>query len=215
MVDTGLDLLRNSGEPRPRASRRTDVVMTVLSMWFVVGIYLDSYAHANHPELESFLTPWHAVFYSGFTAVAGWVLWTVYRQVQQGRRGLAAVPLGYGMTVVALPVFAVSGAVDAVWHTVLGIESQIDIFFSPSHLGIITSMIVILTSPLRSAWTDPALAARPTLRALLPAVLTLAFAASFVLLFLTYGNAIRSAPDAIVGAFSTLEGTAADRIALP
>ena len=38
MAEIGLDLLRNSGEPRPRASRRADVVMTVLSVWFVLGL---------------------------------------------------------------------------------------------------------------------------------------------------------------------------------
>ena len=70
MGEAGLDLLRNSGEPRPRASRRTDVVTTVLSVWFVLGLFLDAYAHADAPELETFFTPWHAVFYSGF-AVTG------------------------------------------------------------------------------------------------------------------------------------------------
>ena len=70
MAEIGLDLLRNSGEPRPRASRRTDVVTTVLSVWFVLGLFLDAYAHADAPELETFFTPWHAVFYSGFAATA-------------------------------------------------------------------------------------------------------------------------------------------------
>ena len=87
MAEIGLDLLRNSGEPRPRASRRADVVMTVLSVWFVLGLFLDAYAHADAPELETFFTPWHAVFYSGFAATGGWVLWTVWRHVERGRRG--------------------------------------------------------------------------------------------------------------------------------
>lgn len=100
MTNTALrptcDLLRDSGEPRPRTSVRTDVVTTVLSVWFVLGLFLDAYHHANLPDLETFFTPWHAVFYSGFAATAGWVLWTVGRQAQQGRRGMAAVPIGYG-----------------------------------------------------------------------------------------------------------------------
>ena len=72
MAETGVDLLRNSGEPRPRASRRTDVVMTALSVWFVLGLFLDAYAHATTPTLETFFTPWHAVFYSGFAATGAW-----------------------------------------------------------------------------------------------------------------------------------------------
>jgi hypothetical protein len=41
--------------------------------WTVIwGGYVDGWAH-NHlaTTLESFFTPWHAAFYSGFMAVAG------------------------------------------------------------------------------------------------------------------------------------------------
>jgi hypothetical protein len=48
------------------------------------------------------------------------------------------VPLGYGMTIVALPAFALFGAADTAWHELLGIETTTDIFFSPSHLGLAT-----------------------------------------------------------------------------
>lgn len=204
----GGDLWRDSGEPRPRASTRTDVVTTVLALWFTLGLFLDAYAHANIPELESFFTPWHAVFYSGFAATAGWVLWTVWGHVREGRRGRAAVPEGYGTTLVALPVFAVSGAVDLAWHELFGIETTTDIFFSPSHLGLITAMIVILTTPLRAAWADPV---RPTPTP--TAVLTLAFATSLVLLFLTYGSALLFSPDAVVASFSVLDDGNADGLA--
>lgn len=207
------ELFRDSGEPRPVPSTRTDVVTTLLTVWFTLGLFLDAYAHANFPGLESFFTPWHAVFYSGFAATAGWVLWTVWGHVRDGRRGIAAVPLGYGMTVVALPVFAVSGGADMMWHELLGVETSTDIFFSPSHLGLIASMVVILTSPVRAAWADPGLPARPSLRALLPAVLTLSFAASLVLLFLTYGNALLLRPERVVELMDLRDGGGAGGLA--
>lgn len=207
------DLFRSSGGARPRASMRTNVVMTVLSVWFTLGLFLDAYAHANFAELESFFTPWHAVFYSGFAATAGWVLWTVWGHVREGRRGLAAVPLGYGMTMVALPVFALSGGIDLLWHELIGIESSTDIFFSPSHLGLIASMIVILTSPLRAAWADPELPARPPLRAIATAVVTLSFAASLVLLFLTYGSALVFSAGDVVSIYSERDDGGADMLA--
>jgi hypothetical protein len=207
------DLLRDSGEPRPVASLRTDVVMTVLSVWFTLGLFLDAYAHANIPDLETFFTPWHAVFYSGFAVTAGWVLWTIWGQVKQGRRGKAAVPVGYGMTAVALPVFAVSGGVDLMWHELIGIETTTNIFFSPSHLGLITSMVVILTSPLRAAWARVGAGERPSLGAVLPAVLTLAFATSLVLLFLTYGNAMTAGAGNVVESLSTKQGPGISRTA--
>lgn len=186
---------------------------TLLGIWFVLGLFLDAWAHANVPQLESFFTPWHAVFYSGFAATGVWILWTVWCNIQRGRTGIAAVPRGYGLTMVALPLFAVSGFADFLWHTFLGIESTTDIFFSPSHLGLITSMVIILTSPLRSAWADESMPDEPSMRRLLPAALTTAFATTLVLLFLTYGNALVWGPKNIVEAFSVLDGPTVGPIA--
>jgi hypothetical protein len=40
------------------------------SVWFVAGLYLDGWAH-NHGKVDNtFFTPWHAVFYSGYVAIA-------------------------------------------------------------------------------------------------------------------------------------------------
>ncbi len=48
-------LFRNSGEARPRASMRTNVVTTVLAVWFTLGLFLDAYAHSTFPQLETLL----------------------------------------------------------------------------------------------------------------------------------------------------------------
>lgn len=208
------DLLTSSNHPRPLASRRDNIVMIALSLWFVVGLFLDSWAHANVPKLETFFTPWHAVFYSGFTATAAWVGWLVARQLQRGRRGPAAVPLGYGAALVVLPLFAISGVADGLWHTFLGIEQNTSIFFSPSHLGLLTSMILILLSPLRSAWADPRLPDRPSMRDLWPALLALGLATSLVLLFLDYGSALTYRAVWIVDSFSTTQNHQASSLAV-
>jgi hypothetical protein len=55
----------------------------------------------------------------------------------------------------AIPAFAAFGLADMMWHTILGIETSIDIFFSPSHLGLVVTMMLIITTPLRSAWNAP------------------------------------------------------------
>ena len=52
-----------------------DRTITVLCLWFLGGLYLDGWAHNHLPSaLESFFTPWHGVFYSGFLATAAY-LW--------------------------------------------------------------------------------------------------------------------------------------------
>ena len=90
---------RMRAAPVARARVQSDLlfdwVMVLLSAWFLGGLYLDGWAHHHLAELESFFTPWHAVFYSGFVAVAALLVGTA---IADRRRGLAwrqAVPAGY------------------------------------------------------------------------------------------------------------------------
>ncbi|MEV0196495.1 hypothetical protein [Nonomuraea sp. NPDC050691] len=204
-------------------SLRTDQVMALLGIWFGVGLMIDAWAHSNLAELETFFTPWHAVFYSGFAVVSGWIIWQVWRNVRAGRQGLAAVPNGYLAGLVAIPAFAAFGFADMMWHTILGIETTIDILFSPSHLGLIVTMMLIITTPVRSAWNAPDVGAHPSLGRLLPALIGLAFATTLVSLFLSYGDAMQYRSEGIVQAFSLMEessagprpvGPGADRVAI-
>jgi hypothetical protein len=190
---------------RPRADYRTDLITVLLGTWFSIGLFLDAWAHSNVPELESFFTPWHAVFYSGFAATGAWILWVLWRNYQQGRRGLDAVPVGYGPAVLALPVFAAAGFGDYLWHTFIGIEQGIDILFSPTHLLLITSMIVILTTPLRTLWGDRDVVS-PSFRRYLPAGLALGFTTSLVLLFAGYADATVFTSGQVIKAFTFEKG---------
>ena len=61
-----------------------DMAIPALNSWFVGGLFLDGWAHNHIPELESFFTPWHAVFYTGFLAVAGFLVATLVRNHANG-----------------------------------------------------------------------------------------------------------------------------------
>jgi hypothetical protein len=195
---------------------RTDLVTALLSVWFTIGLFLDAWAHNNVPELETFFTPWHAAFYSGFAATAAWIAWTCRRPLLAGVRSrprayaavLRSLPAGYGSALVAVVGFAVAAVGDFTWHALFGIEQSIDILFSPTHLALVVAMIVIVTAPLRGAWVDRGVPAAPGLRRLLPALLSLACAATLVLLFLQYANALVYDPEAVVDALSTTESDA-------
>ncbi|MEU4228551.1 hypothetical protein AB0F17_30025 [Nonomuraea sp. NPDC026600] len=70
-------------------------------------------------------------------------------------------------------------------------------------------MMLIITTPLRSAWNAPDVGARPSLGRLLPALIGLAFATTLVSLFLSYGDALQYRPAGIVQAFSMLRDSGA------
>jgi hypothetical protein len=171
--------------PRPRLRPHQELVTVLLATWLIVGLFVDGWAHDNVPELETFFTPWHAVFYSGFAATAGWMAWLVGRNRCLGRRGLAAVPVGYGLGLAGVGIFAVGGAGDATWHAVFGIEADLAALLSPTHLLLFTGILLILTSPLRAAWTADEPTA-PGFRAFLPVTLALTLTMALVGFFFQY-----------------------------
>jgi hypothetical protein len=189
---------------RPTASYRMNLVTVLLGTWLTVGLMLDAWAHNNIPQLETFFTPWHAVFYSGFFVTAAWILWNV-REPFFARR-FTDIPAGYGAAVVGIGLFALSAAGDMTWHLVFGIEQNVKILFSPTHLGLGASMVTILLAPLRSAWANRSEPATPSIVRLLPAVLSIAMATTVTLLFLQYGNAFDHGSGDIAVGLSDIQG---------
>lgn len=165
-------------------SRREDVVTVLLGTWLMAGLAVDGWAHTNLGGLETFFTPWHALFYSGFTATAAWILWSSWRRRQPGHLLIDAIPEGYGLGVVGLGIFAVGGAGDMIWHTIFGIEVDIDALMSPTHLVLYAGGILILTSPLRAEWARPGPVTG--MRQFAPALLSAALATSLTAFFFLY-----------------------------
>jgi hypothetical protein len=122
----------------------------------VGGVFLDGWAHNNLVLLESFFTPWHAVLYSGYVAVVARLGWLI------GRRGgtrsvaefLTAIPRGYELGLAGALIFGLAGIGDMLWHLAFGIERDLAALLSPTHLLLFLGAILMLTSPLRSAWSD-------------------------------------------------------------
>ena len=56
------------------AGVRFDWAFLVPCTWLMIGISLDGWAHNHIPALETFFTPWHGVLYSGYLAVAAFLL---------------------------------------------------------------------------------------------------------------------------------------------
>jgi hypothetical protein len=173
---------------RPRTSHREDLVTVLLATWLIVGVGLDGWAHSNlERQLESFFTPWHAVFYSGFAATALWVLWVVQTRRADHVTWTQAVPLGYGLGVVGVAVFAVGGVGDLLWHQVFGIEENLAALLSPTHLLLFTGVALLLLAPFRAAWSSPEPPSAGLLD-LLPAFLSITLLTALVAFFFQYSS---------------------------
>jgi hypothetical protein len=178
---------RHEAAPGPPAAGmgwRGDLVTTALSAWLILGLFVDGWAHNTRPRLETFFTPWHALFYSGFAALAAWVWWSVWRRRRPGTSLRTAIPPGYGLAVVGLALFLASGLGDMAWHLAFGIERSIAALLSPTHLGLFLGALLAVTAPLRSAWAAPD--GRAGLGRLLPAVLSATLAGVLVAFMFQY-----------------------------
>lgn len=162
-----------------RLGARDDTITILLGLWLMAGLFIDGWAHNSRTLVETFFTPWHALLYSGYAASSAWLCWLVLWQRRAGRIGLAAVPRGYELGLAGAFLFGIGGLGDMLWHITFGIETGLKALFSPTHLLLFVGVVLILTSPLRSAWYSPdPVGSLPTFRAFLPPLLSLTAAVS-------------------------------------
>ena len=177
----------------PRLSAKEDLLTVAFTGWLIIGLFVDGWAH-NNDKPETFFTPWHGLFYSGFIATA---LWMGSRYLRHGR-----APAGYGLGLIGVVAFGLGGVGDMVWHMIFGVEVDLEALLSPSHLVLFASALLILSSPLRAAWSDRTETA-PSLRRFLPALISVTLVTATVSFFLMpfspfLSSAATSAPYAFI-----------------
>jgi hypothetical protein len=127
-------------------------LLTLANLWLISGLFLDGWAHLNVPELETFFTPWHAVFYSGYASVTAVLIGiTLKCRRMHGGSFRNAIPLGYGAALVGTILFAIGGIGDLLWHETFGIEIGVEALLSPTHLILAVGGFTMLAANLR-AW---------------------------------------------------------------
>jgi hypothetical protein len=105
-----------------------------------------------------------------------------------GHRWVRAIPAGYGLTLLGLVIFGISGVGDLTWHLILGIERNTEALLSPTHLGLALGIGLAVSGPLRAAWRR---AGRVTSwRQLGAALVSLTFTFSLLTFFTEYASAL-------------------------
>ena len=169
-------------------TRTEEMVYLFFGVWNLIGLCLDGWAHRHRPELETFFTPWHAVFYTGFTGAAAWLGWMTIRRRRSAPSLRASIPDGYGLAVAGLGLFAVGAIGDGFWHTIFGIETGIDALLSPTHLMLLVGMLAGITAPIRSAWRGSSTTTDTSFKSFLPVTLSASIATTGIAFFHLYVN---------------------------
>jgi hypothetical protein len=160
-----------------------DLLVGICGLWLAAGFLWDSWAHL-HLAIESFFTPYHAIFYSAM--VAGTLILAVFarRNLALGFTGFNALPAAYQIALWGIPLFFVGGIGDLIWHTFFGVEDRVEAVTSPTHLVIGCGVLLVLSGPIQSALQQRS--KLTTLRSQLPLLFALATWLEFIHLGTAY-----------------------------
>jgi hypothetical protein len=177
--------------------------ISLFSVWMIAGVHLDAWAH-HHIHLESFFTPWHGVLYSGYLAAAATLLFVFVRNVRAGAAWRQALPAGYGLSLVGAGIFLAGGFGDMLWHTLFGIEVNLEALLSPTHLILALGGTLIVTGPLRAAMqrrraADRQARAAGTVHPGWPALISLTLLFAILVFFSAYAHPLIDGGDNAYG----------------
>jgi hypothetical protein len=176
-----LPTLKVSGRPRPEATWAEDAVTIGLAFFTLFALFLDGLRHNNLTGIDSFWSVAHILMYLGLLGVGIWIALVLLRHQRSDEAELdwSAVPRGYGLAFLALPLAAIAGPADFIWHSAYGFENQIDSAYSPPHQGLFVAGALLAAIPVASAWQRRGVA--PTLREFVPTVISVTSVAAVML----------------------------------
>lgn len=127
---------------RPTPSKTLDLLVSLCTLWIACGFFLDAWAH-GHVPVESFFTPYHAMFYSGMLALI--VVLGIFALRHR------SLPPAYRYPMLGIPIFVAAGVGDLIWHHFLGVEEGVDALLSPTHQGLGLGIFFVSSAPILSA----------------------------------------------------------------
>jgi len=161
-------LVKLGDGPRPFSTLREDAILTALAGWTLISLFWDGITHNNETGQDSFWSAAHISMYLGLAAIGVWILIVLLRRQDRRPYQLNKIPIGYGLALLALPMAALAGPADFIWHELYGFENQTDSAYSASHQFLFLSGALLAAIPLAAAWQRRGVA--PTFQRLFPAI---------------------------------------------
>ncbi len=188
-----IGLSESSGAPlaargQQMGGLRFDGVMGVLGCLTMGGLYLDGWAHTHGQVDKTFFTPWHAILYSSFALITCCLALALVINHRRGAPWRQALPLGYGLSLLGIIIFACSGPADLLWHALFGFEVGIEPLLSPSHLSLALGGILTVTGPLRATLRRSIPASEQGWKTLFPMLLSLTATLMVFTFFSEFGH---------------------------
>jgi hypothetical protein len=129
-------------------------IVIILSCLFAAAAYFDAWTYVNTTSGKSLLEPWQDA-----ALHLSWLMLTTYLVVVMAvniRRGIAitrSLPAGYGWSFIGCLVFSAMVLLDRWAQLVFGSELGLSALFSPPRVGEIIAGGLMVTGPLRAAWS--------------------------------------------------------------
>ncbi len=136
----------------PKTSKGFDLLFVLFAFWLTLGGFVDGWAHNHLASLETFFTPWHAIFYSGFTALAVLLIYQAIENYEAGFRWPRLLPREYHLSLIGVFIFFFAGIGDMLWHIFFGIEVSVDALLSPTHLLLALGVVIMVSAPMHALW---------------------------------------------------------------
>jgi len=165
-----------------KTSKLYDWLFVVFASIQVAGAFIDGWAHVHlDSALETFFTPWHAVFYFGLFGVSALVIGQYLLNLRKGYSWKNALPQEYLVSLLGVGIMLLGGPGDFIWHAIFGIEQGIEALLSPTHLLLAIGGAIMVSGPLHAIWYRPRnIHTGPTIISFALFMLTINFMLQFV-----------------------------------
>lgn len=171
-------------ESRTDATRRETWALLAAGGVLIGGVFADGWAHDQFvDDLESFITPWHTIIFAGYLGALVVMVLAVRRRLDGFRTVLDAIPRGWTVAAIGVAVFGAGFVGDGIWHTVFGIEADLEALLSPTHLLMLSGGVSIFAGPITAVWSDPQVSRTPAPAVFRPVIVAMVLIASSVAFF--------------------------------